>query len=252
MNAKAGSFIVPSYASGDYYATHEDPDQDAAFKADAFLKLFGTLVSQKPLQISSYADVGCGGGRTAALITEGLKRDGHPIESAAGYDIFPSVHDLKHSGVRFLCQDFCQSEERADLVTLFDVAEHVPDTISFLKNVASRSLLVGLHIPLDNSLANAVLNRYRRKLSYPKHVLFLDVPNALNLLTLSGIMPLDYRFTFGFMAPSGTMSMLQRFSFPFRWAVSAVNPWLASRTIGGVSLMVVGATEAGLRRFGAW
>jgi hypothetical protein len=42
------------------------------------------------------------------------------------------------------------------------------------------------------------------------------------------------------------MSGLQKLVFPFRAALAAFNPWLASRLIGGVSLMVVGATPSGL------
>jgi hypothetical protein len=246
-----GSIIVPTYATGEYFATHADPDQDAAFKAQAFLDLFRPLARSKQIKVRSYIDVGCGGGRTAVLIKEGLEKSGHAVDVATGYDVFPGVNQLAHAGIHFVCQDFCQSNDRADLVTLFDVAEHVPDTITFLKNVASRCSLIALHIPLDNSLANALLNRFRRRLSYPKHVLFLDVASALNLTTLAGIMPLDYSFTFGYQAPSGSMSALQKLSYPFRWAISHVSPWLASKTVGGVSLMVIGATPKGLEQYGA-
>jgi len=249
MQAHSGSIIVPSYAAGDYFSTHADPDQDAGFKAGEFLKLFQPFAQSRRIHVETYIDVGCGGGRTAALITEGLTDAGHPIVSAAGYDVSPSVNSLRHQGVRFVCEDFCQSNASADLVTLFDVAEHVPDTINFLKGVAERCSLVALHIPLDNSLANAFFNRFRKRLQYPKHVLILDVASALNLTTLSGIVPLYYSFTFGYMAPSGTMTALQRASYPARWLISHISPWLASKTVGGVSLMVLGVTPQGLKRY---
>src|SRR5204863_519879 len=111
--------------------------------------------------------------------------------------------------------------------------------------------LVALHIPLDNSLVNALFNRFRRRLSYPKHILLLDVASALNLTTLSGIMPIDYSYTLGYMAPSGRMTPLQIASLPFRWTLSHISPWLASRTVGGVSLMVIRVTPLGLKRYGA-
>ena len=65
---------------------------------------------------------------------------------------------------------------------------------------------------------------------------------------MSGIMPIDYSYTHGYAAPSGGMSILQRLFRPFRWMLARLSPWLASRVLGGVSLMVIGATPTGLTK----
>jgi hypothetical protein len=69
---------------------------------------------------------------------------------------------------------------------------------------------------------------------------------ALTLVALGGITALDYSYTHGYSAPSGTMTKLQKLAFPFRAVIAGISPWMASRLTGGVSLMVIGATPSGL------
>jgi SAM-dependent methyltransferase len=243
---QSGSIVVPSYLSGDYYATHKDPEQDSPFKVDAFLKVWQKLSQDRAIDVRSYADVGCGGGGVASLIGQRLRAEGAVLHTVAGYDVSPHVLSLRHAGVRFHHEDFCKANAHYDLVTLFDVMEHVPDPVSFLKEVAHRCNFIALHIPLDRSWVNCFFDRFRRRLTYPGHLVALDTPMALTLVAMAGITALDYSYTHGYSAPSGTMSRLQKLAYPFRAAVAVVSPWMASRLIGGISLMVVGATPAGL------
>jgi hypothetical protein len=83
-------------------------------------------------------------------------------------------------------------------------------------------------------------------LAYPGHLVMLDTPMALTLVAMAGVTALDYTYTHGYRAPSGTMSWTQKLAFPVRAAIANFNPWMASRLVGGVSLMVVGATPSGL------
>jgi SAM-dependent methyltransferase len=244
--AQSGSIIIPSYQSGDYFATHRDPEQDSPFKVEAFLKVWRDLSQQRKMRVRSYADVGCGGGGVASLVRQYLMGDGVSLDAVAGYDVSPHVLSLRHEGVEFYYGDFCKTNAHYDLVTLFDVMEHVPDPVNFLKEVAARCNFLALHIPLDRSWANCFFDRFRKRLNYPGHLVMLDTPMALTLLAMSGITALDYSYTHGYSAPSGTMTALQKLVFPFRAAIACFNPWMASRLIGGVSLMVVGATPSGL------
>lgn len=247
--AGAGSIIAPSYATGDYFATHADPDQDAGFKAEAFLKLFLPFAKRNNIEIESYVDVGCGGGGTASHVARGLRRDQHPLTEAIGCDIFEGVEKLRPEGVVCMRQDFCDSELEPDLATLFDVIEHVPDPVGFLRQTAAKSSVVALHIPLDNSWVNCFFDRFRNRLRYPGHLLLLDTANAINLLSMSGVLAVDYVYTHGYDAPSGGMTRVQRMFRPIRRMIARISPWLASRTIGGVSLMIIGITPRGMKRW---
>jgi SAM-dependent methyltransferase len=243
---QSGSIIVPSYQSGDYYATHKDPEQDSPFKVEAFLKVWRQVSREREIHVRSYADVGCGGGGVANLVGQRLRADGETLHTVTGYDVSPHVLCLRHEGVRFHFEDFCQADTHYDLVTLFDVMEHVPDPVSFLKEVAARCNFIALHIPLDRNWVNCFFDRFRKRLTYPGHLVALDTPMALTLVALGGITALDYSYTHGYSAPSGTMTKLQKLAFPFRAVIAGISPWMASRLTGGVSLMVIGATPSGL------
>ena len=69
--------------------------------------------------------------------------------------------------------------------------------------------------------------------------------SALNLLALAGLRVVDYEYTFGFLAPSGYATTLSKIALPFRYLLAKSSPWLLSRTLGGVSLLVIALTRDG-------
>lgn len=237
----------PMYSSGAYYQTHSRYARDAAFKAQNFLDVFLPLAREHAWRINSYVDVGCGSGDIAAAITQALRHAGHDVSVAKGYDVSPHVQELNFSAVEFVHADFCESGENADLVTLFDVFEHVTDPLRFIGAVRDRCRIVGFHIPLDNSLNHALRDKYKRLLKEPGHLIFLDAASALNLLTLAGLRVVGYCYTFGFLAPSGRRSFYAKALFPVRYLLANLSPWLLSKTLGGASLLVVAITPRGLR-----
>ena len=241
--------MLPSdYWSGKYHDTLASPDQDTPFKIDAFLRLWRRAATARPIRLSSYADVGCGSGGMMRGIAAGLCDDGHPLATPVGYEISPHGATLTGPDARFVHGDFLEIGERAELVTLFDVIEHVPAPAVFLAAVAEKCDLIGLHIPLDKTLANEIGDRFRTRLRYPGHLSYWSTAEALTLLTAAGLVVLDYDYTLGFRAPSGRERRIQRIAYPARLLLSCSTPWLLSRAIGGASLMVLAATPSGQRR----
>jgi hypothetical protein len=231
------------YTSGAYFDQQGRHSEDADFKHTQLCVVLDKFVTQQNVQFDSYADVGCGAGHIAKRVADSLRENGHPLIDAMGYDVYPNVEAITHEGVRYICEDFCQTEEIVDFVTLFDVFEHVLEPVQFLKSVGGRSKVVGLHIPLDNSLLVALSNGFQNKLQNPGHLIFLDVAGALNMLALAGLRVVDYCYTPVFMAPSGQVSAKQRLSFPLRKLLFSLNPFVLSKTMGGVSLMVLAVTK---------
>lgn len=245
------SWIDPSYSSGGYFQDPARGAEDADFKAAEFLKLFLAARTRLGIDVTSYIDVGCGSGALTTKVASGLLDTGLGVKIAKGYDVSPHVTRLGHEWVRFVNADFCRSDEQVDLVTLFDVVEHIPAPADFLAQVARRCKVLGLHIPLDSNLNTALRNLFRSKLADPGHLLFLDTPSALNLLAIAGLRVIDYRYTFGFQAPSGHKGLAAKVAYPFRAVTASLSPWLLSKTLGGSSLMVVALTAQGMAHLSA-
>jgi hypothetical protein len=238
---------LPEYSGGAYF--ERDPGrhgEDAGFKADRFLRLFAPLAVERGWCVRTYADVGCGCGLETRAILDGLRRAGHPVSEAWGYDVHPGVESISSAAdLHFVRGDFTAVGPLVDLVTLFDVFEHVPDPIGFLRGVAARCRYLGLHVPLDNNLNHSLRDRYRAKLSDPGHLVFLDAPQALSLLSLSGLRVIRYAYTPGFRAPSGGRSLPARIARVPRALIWRLSPWLLSKTLGGANLAVVAETPSG-------
>jgi SAM-dependent methyltransferase len=241
-----GSIIDPCYTSGDYFRNPHRYAADAALKAGHFERLLRRSRSRLTGSITSYVDIGCGSGEVVVRVGKALRDMGFPVTSVAGYDVSPHVRELRHEGVRFVCGDFCASDETADLVTLFDVFEHVPDPVDFLKQVARRCRFMGFHIPLDNSLNYGWRNKFRPRLHDPGHLLVMDTAAALNFLAMAGLRVVDYEYTFGFMTGSGRTSTLAKVTLPLRWMLARISPWMMSKTVGGASLAVLALTPSGM------
>lgn len=246
--APAESIVDPIYSRGVYFEDAQRHSADARLKSDSFLKLFLRFAARCPITIKSFADVGCGSGDIVKMIAASLKKEGFDSIKFKAYDVSPHVLNIKNKDVEYVNGDFCTSNEFVDVVTLFDVFEHVPGTIDFIKSVSQQCKIIGFHIPLDYSLNVALRNLFRSKLENPGHLVFLDTGTALNLLAFSGLKVVDYEYTFGFNGLSGHGSLLSKVIFPLRYLLSKMSPWLLSKTLGGASLSVIAVTPHGLRQ----
>lgn len=225
------------YRSGAYFVDASRHSADAIVKAQMFVKLLRRNLA--PGDIGAMADVGCGSGAATIAVAASLREAGFRMSEAVGYDVSPHVSGLQDAHVRFVHEDFTLGSRRFDLVILFDVVEHVPDPVGFLKQVSRRATYVGLHIPLDDSMNCSARNLYRANLKDPGHLIALDTVSALNLLAFAGLRVLDYEYVLGFREASERVSLQAKCVYPFRAVLAALSPWLLAKTLGGVSLMAL-------------
>lgn len=240
------SLIDPYYTSGSFLKSSSGW-LDAKFKVSELVHILKIYAARFDLSLKRVADVGCGTGDTSLLMASMLTDFAYQCE-IHGYDIHPDIEKKeKTDSVSFYRKDFCSLDpgNPYDLVVLFDVIEHVPDPITFLKSISSRTKLICLHIPLDDSLLGWIRGQPRRNLDHPGHLIVLNVATSLNLLAFAGLRVQDFTITPVFRAPSGKSTRLQKLLNPLRSVLYYMSPYLLQRTLGGVSLMVIAQTPIG-------
>jgi SAM-dependent methyltransferase len=248
QNSTYQSIVDPSYLKGDFFKLSHG-DVDACYKVQQLRKLLQSNERNVKLRSGRIVDIGCGSGKTTYLLHTMLTELwGIPIK-IDGYDIHPYVSQIaEEENAHFFFKDFCSvpHKDMYDLAVLFDVIEHIPDPISFLREVGKSSRILALHIPLDDSLLSWLRSLQRSKLSTPGHLVTLDVPSAINLLTFSGLRILDFAYSPVFMAPSGRETLSQRLINPIREISYRISPYLTQKFLAGVSLTVLAWTPYGL------
>jgi SAM-dependent methyltransferase len=247
MTQRQNSFIDPLYLQGEFYEKSTG-SEDASYKVDELCQLIKCNPSCLPKRECRVADVGCGTGKTTFLLQGMINNYTGSLPLVDGYDIHPYISKFSdNDSIRFFAGDFCSlAKDVYDLVVLFDVIEHIIDPILFLKEVSAHTSLLAFHIPLDNSIFSLLRNLTRENLTLPGHILVLDLPAAINLLTFSGLRVLDYRYSPGFLSPSGGKTRLQRLMRPFRKVMYKISPYLTQKLLSGVSVTVLAWTPLGL------
>lgn len=245
VNYSDTSVILPEYGSGDYFADANRHAEDAAFKIQYLAdRLFSTATSRN-WTIRTVADVGCGSGSAIKLLVKEFRSRKWDIDRFFGLDVYPQVELLNagQADVVFSCEDFVASSRKVDLVVLLDVFEHVPAPVEFLREVQRKAKYVALHVPLDNTLLHVARDRFRAKLENPGHLVFLDAPQALTLMTLAGLRVVDYIYTPGFDGHSGAQTRASRILRVARRILFRISPGLLTKYIGGCSLLVLAETS---------
>jgi len=241
-----GSWVDPYYSTGQFQ-DESDGFRDAAYKIVELQKLLESSRQFPSLfPLSRVADVGCGSGHTTFLLQAMCSQNGYGDNDIyiEGYDVHPAILNYQNNAtVRFVRGDFCALDVPVfDLVVLFDVIEHIPAPVEFLRQVALRTRFVVLHIPLDDSIFSWLRNLPLENLRKPGHLLVMDSSTALNIVAMAGLRAMLFRFSPVFRAPSGSISRAQKLLNPLRTLLYYFNPYLLQKTLGGTSLMVLAAS----------
>ena len=253
MESNGKSNIDPYYLSGEFLKKSDTGDVGGGFKVDQMRKILDANIDNLKIDVNRVVDIGCGTGRTTFLLRDMLVKSGYGDAVVHGYDIHPDMDKLSGDDtVSFFAEDFTQIQvtDVYDIGVLFDVIEHIPDPITFIRGVAQRCKVLIFHVPLDNSFINRVRNLSKNKLSHPGHLVMLDVPTTINLLTFAGLRIRDFQYSPTFRHPIERVSLPGKVLYPIRELLFRINPYLSQSILGGNSLMVITHTPVGLQAFG--
>ena len=232
---------VNQYTTGEYLAKNPDWGQtDSNWKAENV----AAIIKRNHLQPQLIVDVGCGAGAVIHALAKGLELTNTQLE---GYDVSPQAIELARKyeapNVRFTCEDFLNASERADLVLLLDVFEHVPDYMGFLEALKPRGDQFIFHIPLDMNVQAVFRDAQIELRDWVGHVHYFSKKTALRTLEDCGFKIIDLMYTRSALdleplsrsaskIRTKVANVLRRLTFP-------VAPDFAAKLYGGYSLMVL-------------
>ena len=228
------------YTSGQYLdSTATWHAEDSDWKAGHILR----LLDRNNLSPGTVIDVGCGaGGILRALARAPKFTQAHLL----GYDISPQAIELakqsEYPNLSFRCGDALAEgvADPIDLLLAIDVFEHVPDYMGFLEKCRAVSTYQIYHVPLEIHVS-AVLRESVTKGRYSVgHLHYFTPRSALEVLRDTGHDVLDSFFTDQAVALFRTHpSVKKALANVPRWILSRFSPAIASRILGGYSLMVL-------------
>ena len=225
------------YTSGNYL--EKNPGwhvEESPWKARQIMQ----MLTRNHLEPHTICEVGCGVGEVLKQLQEHMEDNC----TFTGYDISPQAIELAQSRVNarlyFKLMDIKQEQGVFfDLILVMDVIEHLEDYFSFLRAIGPKSAYKIFHIPLDLS-AQTVLRR--KALLHVRtmygHLHYFTKETALQAVEDTGYDILDYCYTARALEIPSKEVARKLLNIPRR-ALFAINPELATHTLGGWSLLIL-------------
>ncbi len=225
------------YTGGTYLKNNPGWHQEGSkWKADLvfdFIKRFNIPVGQ-------VIEVGCGAGEILVQLEKQLG----PASVLKGYDISPQAIQIakekETEQLHFFLGEFAKIySDKADLILVIDVVEHVDDIYSFLRalNAAGRNFI--FHIPLDISgrtiLKPHVMLQQRTSVG---HIHYFTEETALWLLKDTGYITEGFIYTKPEIDLVKPRSIKQWVKKTLRRISYAMNKKLSVKLWGGYSLLL--------------
>lgn len=228
------------YRSGKYLeVTKSWHSEDSPWKAVQIK----TLMDKHALHPDSVIEVGCGSGSILHALSNFPDLKDTRFE---GYDISPQAIEIaRRSGndrVHFLQEDFLSeaNDTKCDVLLAIDVFEHVPDYMGFLEKCKKKAKYKIYHIPLDIHVSSVLRNAFLSGRYSIGHIHYFTAESAISTLADTGHEIIDCQYTdiaFGLFKQHPTLK--KAIANVPRWLLSRISVPVASRLLGGYSLLVL-------------
>ncbi len=234
------------YTSGSYLERNPTWHvEESPWKAQQVLR----MLARHGITPHTIAEVGCGAGETLRLLQVAMD----PSCLFSGYDISPQAIQLcgsrANERLQFYLGDLTQQPSaHFDLLLAMDVVEHLEDYYIFLRRLRSKARHTIFHIPLELSVQTILRpNALLKTQAAYGHLHYFTKETLLKALHNSGYRVIDYFYTLRAIEEPTHELPRQILKLPRR-LLFTLNESLASRVLGGFSLLVLAESEAPPRR----
>ncbi len=230
------------YMSGDYLKLM--PSWHVEESAGKVKTMRAMLASNK-LMPASIFDIGCGAGEVLRLLQQTLPS----TTELTGYDISPQALELAapraNDRLHFVQGDMPRGAgERADLLLVLDVLEHLEDYFSFLRELRPHGTHSLFFFPLDLSVQTVLRPKGLLRLrDMYGHLHYFTRETALRTLTETGYTIVDARYTSEMIDLPTRLVGRNLIKYP-RKALFALNQSVAAHLLGGYRLLVLARNAA--------
>jgi cyclopropane fatty-acyl-phospholipid synthase-like methyltransferase len=231
---------IEIYKDGTYLKNNPTWDaEDSTFKANKILK----LLSNHKIPLNSICEVGCGSGEILVQLSNNLSSN----TKFFGFDI--SAHAIniakkkETEQIKFELKDFTDVtlNQQFDLILIMDVIEHVEDYFKFLRALSTKSRYKIFHIPIDmcawSLFREKMLIESKEKVGHI-HVFTEDFIKSV--LNDCGYKIIEQIYTEPIYNATSTK---QKIIELIRRLLFKINKRFCSKTIGGISIMILTENE---------
>jgi SAM-dependent methyltransferase len=208
---------------------------DSQWKAE----LIAAILAKNSVEFTSCVEVGCGAGQVLAHLERYM-----PGKRFSGYDVSPDAAALwqspQTSPVAYYLEDFTTTNQTCDLLLLIDVFEHVEDYLGFLRKLAGRARWFVFHIPLEMHVSALLRDRHLNARQQVGHLHYFSRATALATLRDTGYKIVDDTLTHLWRESAEGRRAMTKYTNVARACIQAISPSLASKLLGGYSLLVLG------------
>ncbi len=231
---------IDIYKDGTYLSKNPNWNaEDSEFKANKVLK----LLSKHQIPLESICEVGCGSGEILVQLSSKLPSKTNFI----GFDISPDAINIakkkETSQIKFELKDISDFElnQPVDLILIMDVIEHVENYFKLLRDLSSKSRYKIFHIPIDmcvwSLFREAMLIDSKERAG---HIHNYTEDFIKSILKDCGYKIIDQLYTEPIFKPT---TIKQKIIELIRALLFRINKRFCSKTIGGISIMILTENE---------
>ncbi len=225
------------YNDGQYHTNNPTWHKSDSLYKVGFIK---TLLSKNKLEPKNVCEIGCGNGEIIKILSEQYKDC-----SFLGIDISQRAVELAQEtpveNVVFQVADILENsfivEDKFDLILTIDLIEHLENYFEYLRKINSMSTHTIFHIPLDMS----IWTLFREKMLVESKNRVGHIHNFTETFILSVLEDMGYKIVDKIYTEPNykPLGLKAKIVFTLRKMLFKLNKRFCSKTIGGLSLMVL-------------